>query len=702
MAALKTMFIPLCLVCLSLNAGTSVWNYNPLLINPTGYDSPSCNLDIGDVDGDGRADLAVNEDNSSIVLYRNIGASGLPRFLRMQEWDVPWEYRYEHNSRAPKLVDLDGDGRCELFMNDHVYRGVPDGGGLTWVNADNMWSVPLGLAKTTYLFADINGDGAVDVFGGREGQSGFHINEGDARNPVWGGKFVPVDVEPGRGWGMPRLWEMGDYDGDSRLDLLVTIEIPISSSAIEWYELTQVGDSLRFKYQGFASDYDWHAALGDIDGNDMPDMLGGGFFPPYQWYEKSGRDAFPVPKQLFGPPRGYLESGICLTEETADSKPALFILHPSYPSDVWNPFLVPEMHRWQDDSRGYGFSADLYDLLLEMPRPVIRPSVHQRPVDGWPDTARLQWMVSAQTGDSEWGREIDGIKRADQTVLFTLRREHGNWRHEGAIMDTTQFQLMPADSAYQDPIEADLNSDGYPELLLQRNGVYRVFPERDWTWNDIIQEMDYIYIHRIDSAMSIGIGDSTFYRADVKDLTGDGRPDLIIGKWDGSLTFFENLGPESPVFWREDTTLFSGVRVRKGPAVPALADLDGDGDPDLVVADGEGMLYSYSNDSTAVIWAVKDRSRPSDFILFPNYPNPFNSGTEVRFSLRVQEKIRIEVVDVLGRRIGILKDGRLEAGAHTVRWNGMDDSGIPVPSGLYFVRLSSAVSAVVRKMTVIR
>jgi flagellar hook assembly protein FlgD len=59
-------------------------------------------------------------------------------------------------------------------------------------------------------------------------------------------------------------------------------------------------------------------------------------------------------------------------------------------------------------------------------------------------------------------------------------------------------------------------------------------------------------------------------------------------------------------------------------------------------------------------------------------------------------------VDVLGRIIRTLADGRTEAGTRTVRWDGMDDTGIPVPSGLYFAKLTSSGSSAVRKMTVIR
>jgi aminopeptidase N len=75
---------------------------------------------------------------------------------------------------------------------------------------------------------------------------------------------------------------------------------------------------------------------------------------------------------------------------------------------------------------------------------------------------------------------------------------------------------------------------------------------------------------------------------------------------------------------------------------------------------------------------------PAEFALHQNFPNPFNPGTVVRFTLPLRAEARLEVIDLLGRVVGRLHDGIAERGFTEVRW---EAGGLP--SGVYFVRLRS-------------
>ncbi|MDZ7371770.1 MAG: T9SS type A sorting domain-containing protein [candidate division KSB1 bacterium] len=75
---------------------------------------------------------------------------------------------------------------------------------------------------------------------------------------------------------------------------------------------------------------------------------------------------------------------------------------------------------------------------------------------------------------------------------------------------------------------------------------------------------------------------------------------------------------------------------------------------------------------------------PLGYSLLPNYPNPFNSTTIIPYRLSENGAVRIEVNDLLGRRIRRLIDEEQTAGEHRVVWNGSDDRGQEVPSGVYF------------------
>ena len=88
---------------------------------------------------------------------------------------------------------------------------------------------------------------------------------------------------------------------------------------------------------------------------------------------------------------------------------------------------------------------------------------------------------------------------------------------------------------------------------------------------------------------------------------------------------------------------------------------------------------------------------PAAFGLEQNYPNPFNPGTAIQIDLPHRAEVAVTVYDVLGREVALVFSGRLDAGTHTVRWEGRDASGKLAASGMYFCRLTadtfSAVTA---------
>ncbi|MDM7924491.1 MAG: two-component regulator propeller domain-containing protein [bacterium] len=93
---------------------------------------------------------------------------------------------------------------------------------------------------------------------------------------------------------------------------------------------------------------------------------------------------------------------------------------------------------------------------------------------------------------------------------------------------------------------------------------------------------------------------------------------------------------------------------------------------------------------------------PYKFGLKSNYPNPFNPETRIEYSLERKSRVSVDVFDGLGRKIRTLESGVLGAGVHEAVWNGRDDSGRPVPSGVYVCRVRAGAFATSRKMALIR
>jgi protocatechuate 3,4-dioxygenase beta subunit len=80
---------------------------------------------------------------------------------------------------------------------------------------------------------------------------------------------------------------------------------------------------------------------------------------------------------------------------------------------------------------------------------------------------------------------------------------------------------------------------------------------------------------------------------------------------------------------------------------------------------------------------------PKSVVLYGNYPNPFNPVTQIRFSLPQAMEVSITVHNMRGEQLVRLSQGRLQAGAHAITWNGQDQYGRPAASGLYLYRLQA-------------
>ena len=85
--------------------------------------------------------------------------------------------------------------------------------------------------------------------------------------------------------------------------------------------------------------------------------------------------------------------------------------------------------------------------------------------------------------------------------------------------------------------------------------------------------------------------------------------------------------------------------------------------------------------------------RPRTFALFQNYPNPFNPTTSMEFAVPRAADIRITVYDGLGRSIATLAQGVFRQGFYTATWNGANDRGSAVPSGVYYARMVAVPAA---------
>lgn len=122
----------------------------------------------------------------------------------------------------------------------------------------------------------------------------------------------------------------------------------------------------------------------------------------------------------------------------------------------------------------------------------------------------------------------------------------------------------------------------------------------------------------------------------------------------------------------------------RGSAVEA--EILTDGRP--VALQGTGSLI-LEREVGVTVRGIGQSGIPGEFHLEQNYPNPFNPQTSFSYHLPVPAGVRISVIDILGRELAVVVDGVIPAGIHTAGWGGKDHSGLPVSSGVYFLRIEA-------------
>lgn len=116
----------------------------------------------------------------------------------------------------------------------------------------------------------------------------------------------------------------------------------------------------------------------------------------------------------------------------------------------------------------------------------------------------------------------------------------------------------------------------------------------------------------------------------------------------------------------------------------------------LVVRDVDNHDLAFEIDGKS------SRDLPLAFGLGGAHPNPFNPLTTIAFTLPGEMDVKLEIYGLDGRRVAVLVDGKRGPGRHEAVWEGRDDTGRPVASGVYFTRLTSGALSRVGKMTLMK
>ncbi|HRK74098.1 MAG TPA: T9SS type A sorting domain-containing protein [Rhodothermales bacterium] len=89
--------------------------------------------------------------------------------------------------------------------------------------------------------------------------------------------------------------------------------------------------------------------------------------------------------------------------------------------------------------------------------------------------------------------------------------------------------------------------------------------------------------------------------------------------------------------------------------------------------------------------------QPKSFVLYQNFPNPFNPSTVIRFELKTKQYAKVNVYNILGKLIATLKDETMDAGVYEVKFNAGE-----LPSGVYFYSIETRSGKMTRQMLLMK
>ncbi len=310
-------------------------------------------------------------------------------------------------------------------------------------------------------------------------------------------------------------------------------------------------------------------------------------------------------------------------------------------------------------------------------------------------------IESVALADLDGDQDLDLAAANEEGDQVILLRNLGDGRFE-------QAGTLETGSRPEVVMAADLNGDRVPDLITVNQGSNEVsvFLAGPRAADPAGNESGPPRSKRDTTAKAIAYrnpiayatGDRPFLPA-LADLDGDGDLDLAVPGLDSD---------DVTVLLNEGSGIFSlGTRfaVDAGPVAVEAADFDGDGVIDLAVASSiadhvtvwRNTLAEYPPAPTGQV--TKERT-PRD--LAQNVPNPFNPATEISYKIEKPGPVTLVVFNSSGKIVRTLVHEFKSAGEHLVAWDGLNDAGDKLPSGTYFYRLTTRDSVELRRMTLLR
>jgi len=611
------------------NISSNIFNFNKFVIS-----GQRASIATGDVDQDGDLDLIVGEKNGNLNYYTNHGTPSEP------DWSLVTEeliYITGMENSAPAFGDIDGDGDLDILVGDKqgllaFIENIGTPKKPKWVLKDKTYfQIDVGSNSVPRLI-DIDKDGDLDLMmGNYTGRVILYLNKGTKNAPLFSiesTRFASAKITRNS---VPALF---DWNQDTNVDLilggadgkLVTYFSPADGEQgqLNW----DMSDKL---FTGFELDGLSHPLFSDINGDKVQDLLVGNSEGDFLLYINKGTGVDPSALQIVVDNSIDQKSGslvvesvegpieLDIAEATTEGDAAedeyqtidsfmedegfkKIVIAPKF-SKSSSPLIKNRTIKKSSPTFGDLDADGDFDLLVGSDNGKVYYYQNQGTEDNWDFQLLTEdYLHTAGKITNSTPQLIDLDQDGDLDIILgsglgrlSYYNNKGTTEEPNFVLEPDFFkQLWLGKNAK--PTVLDLNGDRILDLLVGTlNG--RLTYVSNESNRFLIRRRDY-------QGIDIGIGSTPSF----VDLNNDDVPDLMIGSDRGTIHFYKRDPSNPEGLWAENTAISGQITPPKG-SNPTLADLDHDGDPDLITGSDAGHVLIYKND--AIVRSAVEESVPT-------------------------------------------------------------------------------------------
>ncbi|MDT8446172.1 MAG: VCBS repeat-containing protein [bacterium] len=568
------------------SVNTNIFNFNKLVI--TGH---RASIATGDLDGDGDPDWIVGEKAGNLNFFRNDGNAQEPDWTLVAE-ELLFITGMENS--APALGDLDGDGDLDLLVGDKqgLLAYIENVGSKTepkWELKDKTYfQIDVGSNSVPRL-VDIDGDGDLDLLVGNfTGRVVLYLNKGTAKDPVFAlesTRFASAKTSQNS------VAALLDWNGDKYVDLIVGGEDgklltyispgPDAKDQLNW-------DTTDKAFGQFNVDLLSHPYFTDFNGDKELDLLLGNDEGDFLLYLNGGIGSGAEDMQV-------------VVDNSIDQKSGSLVVE-----NVEGPIeldLTEATGEAPAEEEEQPFEAFMMEEGVQ--KIVAEPRFNKTPVHLVKN--RLIQKSSPTFGDLDADGDLDLLIGSKSGKIYYYKNQGTDqqWNFELVSEDF----LNTSDLANTTPVLYDLDQDGDLDLVVGTSlGRLRFYVNQGTTEEpNFILEKDYF--------KGLWLGPNA--KPTVMDLNHDAILDLLVGTLNGKLTFISNESNRFVIVRRDYQKMDLGIG-----STPAFADLNNDEIPDLMVGSDNGKILFYKNEAADLSGTWTLQPEIGDRISPPKGSNP--------------------------------------------------------------------------------